>query len=61
MPGQEKDRQERYDLWHILVLAVRHACGINWDTLETWANHPELVRKVMGAHATAFIEQGYPI
>lgn len=45
------------DLWHILVLAVvRHACGTNWDTLETWANHHELVRRVMGVHATAFIE-----
>ena len=45
------------DLWHILVLGVvRHACGTNWDTLETWANHHELIRRVMGVHATAFIE-----
>ena len=45
------------DLWHILVLAVvRHACGTNWDTLETWSNYHELVRKVMGVHASAFIE-----
>jgi len=35
---------------------VRHTCGTNWDTLETWANHHELVRRVMGVHATAFIE-----
>ncbi len=35
---------------------MRHTCGTNWDTLETWANHHELVRRVMGVHATAFIE-----
>ena len=46
------------DLWHILVLAVvRNACGTNWDTLETWSNHHELVRRIMGVHATAFIEE----
>ena len=55
--GKKKTGRKGMDLWHILVLAVvRHACGTNWDTLETWANHHELVRKVMGVHATAFIE-----
>lgn len=45
------------DLWHILVLAVvRHTLGTNWDRLEDMANHHELIRKVMGVHATAFIE-----
>jgi hypothetical protein len=55
--GKKKTGRNGMDLWHILVLAVvRHTCGTNWDTLETWANHHELVRKVMGVHATAFIE-----
>ena len=55
--GKKKTGRKGMDLWHILVLAVvRHACGTNWDTLETWANHHELVRRAMGVHATAFIE-----
>ena len=55
--GKKKTGRKGMDLWHILVLAVvRHACSTNWDTLETWANHHELIRKVMGVHATAFIE-----
>jgi IS5 family transposase len=55
--GKKKTGRKGMDLWHILVLAVvRHACGTNWDTLETWANYHELVRRVMGVHATAFIE-----
>jgi hypothetical protein len=54
--GKKKTGRKGMDLWHILVLAVvRHACGTNWDTLETWSNHHELVRRVMGVHATAFI------
>ena len=55
--GKKKTGRKGMDLWHILVLAVvRHACGTNRDTLETWSNHHELVRRVMGVHATAFIE-----
>lgn len=55
--GKKKTGRKGMDLWHILVLAVvRHACGTNWDTLETWANHHELIRRVMGVHATAFME-----
>ena len=55
--GKKKTGRKGMDLWHILVLAVvRHACGTNWDTLETWSNHHELVRRVMGVHASAFIE-----
>jgi len=55
--GKKKIGRKGMDLWHILVLAVvRHACGTNWDTLETWSNHHELVRRVMGVHASAFIE-----
>lgn len=55
--SKKKTGRKGMDLWHILVLAVvRHACGTNWDTLETWANYHELVRKVMGVHATAFME-----
>ncbi len=54
---KKKTGRKGMDLWHILVLAVvRHACGTNWDTLETWSNHHELVRRVMGVHATAFME-----
>ena len=54
---KKKTGRKGMDLWHILVLAVvRHACGTNWDTLETWSNYHELVRKVMGVHASAFIE-----
>jgi len=56
--NKKKTGRKGMDLWHILVLAVvRHACNTNWDTLETWANHHELVRKLMGVHATAFIEE----
>lgn len=55
--GKKKTGRKGMDLWHILVLAVvRHACGTNWDALETCANYHELVRRVMGIHATAFIE-----
>jgi transposase, IS5 family len=55
--GKKKTGRKGMDLWHILVLAVvRHACGTNWDTLETWSNHHELIRRVMGVHASAFIE-----
>ena len=55
--GKKKTGRKEMDLWHILVLAVvRNACGTNWDTLETWSNHHELVRRVMGVHASAFIE-----
>jgi hypothetical protein len=55
--GKKKTGRKGMDLWHILVLAVvRNACGTNWDTLETWSNHHELVRRVMGVHASAFIE-----
>lgn len=56
--GKKKTGRKGMDLWHILVLSVvRHACSTNWDTLETWANHHELIRRVMGVHATAFIEE----
>lgn len=45
------------DLWHILVLAVvRHTLSTNWDRLEHLANYDQLIRAVMGVHATAFIE-----
>jgi transposase, IS5 family len=46
------------DLWHILVLAVvRHTLSTNWDRLELIANYDQLVREIMGVHATAFIEE----
>ena len=55
--GKKKTGRKGMDLWHILVLAVvRHACNTNWDTLESWSNYHELIRLVMGVHATAFIE-----
>jgi transposase, IS5 family len=55
--GKKKTGRKGMDLWHILVLAVvRHACNTNWDALETTANYNELVRMIMGVHATAFIE-----
>jgi transposase, IS5 family len=55
--GKKKTGRKGMDLWHILVLAVvRHACDTNWDTLELWSNYNELIRRVMGVHATAFIE-----
>jgi len=45
------------DLWHILVLAVaRHTLSTNWDRLEHLANYDQLLRAIMGVHATAFIE-----
>ncbi len=46
------------DLWHVLILAVvRHTLGTNWDRLEHLANYDQLVREIMGVHATAFIEK----
>jgi transposase, IS5 family len=55
--GKKKTGRKGMDLWHILVLAVvRHACDTNWDTLELWSNYNELIRRVMGVHATAFTE-----
>ncbi len=55
--GKKKTGRKGMDLWHILVLAVvRNACDTNWDKLELWSNYDELIRRVMGVHATAFIE-----
>jgi transposase, IS5 family len=55
--GKKKTGRRGMDLWHILVLAVvRHACNTNWDTLHTWANFHELVRRAMGVHSTAFMQ-----
>ena len=56
--GKKKTGRKGMDLWHILVLAVvRHACNINWDTLECWSNYHELIGRVMGVHATALMEE----
>jgi transposase, IS5 family len=55
--GKKQTGRKGMDLWHILVLAVvRHTLGTNWDRLEHLANYDELVRRIMGVHATAFIE-----
>lgn len=55
--GKKKTGRPGMDLWHILVLAVvRHTLSTNWDRLEDNANHHELIRKIMGVHATTFIE-----
>ena len=55
--GKKKTGRPGMDLWHILVLAVvRHTLGTNWDRLEDMANYHELIRQIMGVHATAFIE-----
>jgi IS5 family transposase len=55
--GKKKTGRKGMDLWHILVLAVvRNACDTNWDTLELWSNYNELIRRVMGVHATGFME-----
>ena len=55
--GKKKTGRPGMDLWHILVLAVvRHTLGINWDRLQLDANYNELIRRVMGIHATAFSE-----
>jgi len=54
---KKKTGRKGMDLWHILVLAVvRHALGANWDRLHDTANYHELVRGIMGVHASAFIE-----
>ena len=54
---KKKTGRPGMDLWHILVLAVvRHTLSTNWDRLEDMANYHELIRKIMGVHATAFIE-----
>jgi hypothetical protein len=55
--GKKKTGRPGMDLWHILVLAVvRHTLSTNWDRLEDNANHHELIRKIMGVHATTFLE-----
>ena len=55
--GKKKTGRPGMDLWHILVLAVvRHTLSTNWDRLEDNANHHELIRKIMGVHATSFLE-----
>jgi IS5 family transposase len=54
---KKKTGRKGMDLWHILVLAVvRHALSTNWDRLEYLANYDQLLREIMGVHATAFIE-----
>lgn len=54
---KKKTGRPGMDLWHMLVLAVvRHTLSTNWDRLEDMANYHELVRSIMGVHATAFIE-----
>ena len=56
--GKQKTGRKGMDLWHILVLGVvRHARGMDWDQLDHAANYDELVRKVMGVHATSFITE----
>ncbi|MGH7240264.1 MAG: ISNCY-like element ISCku10 family transposase, partial [Candidatus Saccharimonadales bacterium] len=55
---KRKTGRKGMDLWHILVLAVvRHALDTNWDRLHYLSNYDELLRGVMGVHATAFIEE----
>jgi hypothetical protein len=57
--GKKKTGRNGMDLWHVLVLAViRHTLDTNWDRLHDTANYHELVRSIMGVHATAFIEDG---
>ena len=55
--GKKKTGRPGMNLWHILVLAVvRHTLSTNWDRLHDMANYHELIRQIMGVHATAFIE-----
>src|SRR5215210_4903555 len=55
--GKKKTGRNGMDLWHVLVLAViRYTLDTNWDRLHDTANYHELVRSIMGVHATAFIE-----
>ena len=55
--SKKKTGRKGMDLWHLLVLAVvRHGLGTNWDRLEYLANYDQLLRSIMGVHATAFIE-----
>ncbi len=55
--GKKKTGRPGMDLWHILVLAVvRHTLSTNWDRLHDLANYHELIRQIMGVHATAFVE-----
>lgn len=56
--SKKKTGRKGMDLWHILVLSVvRHTLGTNWDRLELMANYDELVRKIMGVHATGFMNE----
>lgn len=58
---KKKTGRKGMDLWHILVLAVvRHALDTNWDRLHYLSNYDELLRSIMGVHATAFIEESKP-
>ena len=55
---KKKTGRPGMDLWHILVLAVvRHTLSTNWDRLEHLSNYDQMVREIMGVHATAFIEE----
>ena len=55
---KKKTGRPGMDLWHIFVLAVvRHTLSTNWDRLEHLANYDQMVREIMGVHATAFIEE----
>ncbi|MGH2612383.1 MAG: ISNCY family transposase [Rhabdochlamydiaceae bacterium] len=58
---KKKTGRKGMDLWHILVLAVvRHTLDTNWDRLHYLSNYDELLRSIMGVHATAFIEEQKP-
>lgn len=49
MKGKKKTGRYGMDLWHILVLsAVRLGLDADYDRLEDFANHHNLIRQIMG-------------
>lgn len=49
MKGKKKTGRYGMDLWHILVLSVvRMGLDANYDRLEDFANHHNLLRQIMG-------------
>src|SRR3970040_1868278 len=50
MKGKKKTGRYGMELWHILVLSVvRLGLDANYDRLEDFGNHHNLIRQIMGA------------
>ena len=53
MKGKKKTGRYGMDLWHILVLsAVRLGLDADYDRLQDFANHHNLIRQILGVETT---------